>query len=677
MEMTRYTDEELAEVVKMNLASSNTEWSSKVAEQRTTAFEYFYGDRPAVVQKNTSDHVSRDVFDAVSSIGEKMLRVFTSGRKVVRFTPLSEDDVKFAAARTKYVDAVVMRKNDGYLLLQTAIQDALLQKVCCFKRHWKRENVKVPQSFKESEDVVTAAMSQGLDVTEIEDVTEEVIPVPTMQGPIPVPVRMVTGTAMQDQDRSRIVVEAVPPEDIFIDGAAPTVQAARFIAARWRKTRAELIAEGFPADIVNDLSPAESITVDGTDTARRSVDMTIRNDVSVEERALLTGYEAYLWLDAETPKSEDAGAATLWQVICCADKVLHKEPVAEMPFRFWSPIHIAHKPIGMSIADVTVDLQKTNSNIVRGILDNVYRVNTGLRIANLSILRNARDLIDNPIGGVIDSPDPTAVSVIPQPGISSATGLLLELMSSEKEARTGDTRLAKGMENQNVITHQNSEGMIDMLIGASNERVLGLARAFAETCWKPLMLDIYRLGYENDYAVGIEIDGKYTEFSPRQAPYSESCDVSVALTPEEGVKHAQRLMSIHAVMSKDPALSPLYGAKEKYAVWSQVFDLLGEPNWLCDPTSKEGAARMQQAAQQQQQMAQVAMQKEMAPMAKAQADAAAKRDDLQLKALAKADEQALKEAQFSWQKLVDAAEVDLERRQDRPVALGKEKNRAG
>ena len=70
----------------------------------------------------------------------------------------------------------------------------------------------------------------------------------------------------------------------------------------------------------------------------------------------------------------------------------------------------------MSIADVTVDLQKTNSNIVRGILDNVYRVNTGLRIANLSILRNARDLIDNPIGGVIDSPDPTAVSVIPQPG---------------------------------------------------------------------------------------------------------------------------------------------------------------------------------------------------------------------------------------------------------------------
>lgn len=677
MEMTRYTDKELVELVRQSLQATHTDWSSQVAAQRVAAFDYYYGELPAVTQKNTSDHVSRDVFDAVESVREKLLRVFTSGRRVVRFAPMSEDDVEAALARTKYVEAIVMKRNAGYTLLQSAFQDALLQKICCVKRYWKTEVVQTPKTFTAPEEVVREAMAQGLDVTEVSDITEQVVPVPTAQGIMPMAVKMASGTAMEAEDRSRVVIEVVPPEDMFIDGSAETLDKARFFAVRWRKSRAQLIAEGFPYDIVAGLSSTDSLADDAVDNARRSFDASTAQDDAADELALLTGYEAYIYLDAETPKGEDAGEATLWQIIVCGDQVLAKEPVAEAPFRFWSPIHIAHKPIGLSYADVSMDIQRTNSHAVRGIIDNVYRVNAGLRIANLAILRNPRDLIDNPIGGVIDSPDPMAVSVIPQPAISSATGLLLELLSAEKEARTGDTRLAKGMENQAVITHQNSEGMIDRLMNASNERVMGLARAFAETCWAPLMLDVYRLGYENDYQVPIEVGGRYQPWSPKMAEYSEDCEVSVALTPEEGEKHAQRLLAISNVMAADPELAPLYGAKERYAVMSQVFDLLGEPNWLCDPATEEGQMRMAQAAQQKALAMQMEMQKAGAPMAKAQADAAHKQQSLALDALQKADQQALKEAEFQWQRETDKAEIKLETQQKRPVAIDRPKSRAG
>lgn len=338
MEMTRYTDKELVELVRQSLQATHTDWSSQVAAQRVAAFDYYYGELPAVTQKNTSDHVSRDVFDAVESVREKLLRVFTSGRRVVRFAPMSEDDVEAALARTKYVEAIVMKRNAGYTLLQSAFQDALLQKICCVKRYWKTEVVQTPKTFTAPEEVVREAMAQGLDVTEVSDITEQVVPVPTAQGIMPMAVKMASGTAMEAEDRSRVVIEVVPPEDMFIDGSAETLDKARFFAVRWRKSRAQLIAEGFPYDIVAGLSSTDSLADDAVDNARRSFDASTAQDDAADELALLTGYEAYIYLDAETPKGEDAGEATLWQIIVCGDQVLAKEPVSEAPFRSHRPV---------------------------------------------------------------------------------------------------------------------------------------------------------------------------------------------------------------------------------------------------------------------------------------------------------------------------------------------------
>jgi len=669
MSMTRYSDREIVEIIKREIRASNTDWISAINSDRDRAYDYYYGRLPNVPQVNTSDYISRDVFDAVESIREKLLRVFTSSRRVVRFRPASEDDVDNAKARTEYVHSIIMDVNNGYRLLQTLLQDALLKKVCCVRRYWHTERVREPQKFSAPEAQVQAAMIQGLEVESIDDVAEQPVAMPTPAGPVAVPVRMVSGTAVTVEDRSRVTVEAIAPECVYIDVNCDDINKARFICIRAEKTRADLVAEGFDPQIVAGLSSTDMVGADSASRSRNQYNMT-PDKVGEDERELLTIYEAYLYMDADTPPNEPAQDATLWQVIICGDDIISMERVREMPFRFWSPLHIAHRPIGMSIADVTMDLQRTKSNVVRGIVDNVFRVNTGLRIANLSVIRNARDLVDNPIGGVIDSPDVGAINVVPQPAISPATGALLELLASEKEARTGDNRMAKGLENQNIITHQNSGDMVNMLMSASTERVMGLARSFAETLWRPLMLDVYRLGYENGYSLAIEANGEYQDYNPAEFPYSTTLAVSIALTAEECEKHAARLMGLHQFISSDAAIAPLYGARERYAIISEICDLLGEPNWMADPTTQDGLQRMIAAGQQQQLMQQVALADQQAKIEKMQAETARMRDGLQLDAAKSADKQVLDEEKFKWQRKKDVAEAIIETTQKRPAAIG-------
>jgi hypothetical protein len=393
-------------------------------------------------------------------------------------------------------------------------------------------------------------------------------------------------------------------------------------------------------------------------------------------------------IDMTSPPGEPPVNTTLYQIVVAGNQLLLADPVKEIPLRFWTPIMLANEAIGLSIADVTLDLQATISNTVRGIEDNVHRTNAGVRMANLDVIRNPADLIDNPIGGIIDTPDMSAVQIAPQPPVSGATGMLLEMLTTQKEMRTGDTRLGKGLESQNVITHQNSGEMINQLINVGNERPLQMARGFAETCLVPLMQDLYRIGHENGHTVSMDVRGTYQQFDPRSIPFADAMDVDVALTPEYGEQRAAQLMGIHSALKQEPAIGPLYTMPEQYAVLSEVFHLMGMANWLADPTDPQVGQRMQQAQQVVQQQQAEAKQLQMfgiqleerkvrvleqnAGITAQQAEktAQSRKEALDLDAAKSASEQSLDERKFQWDQRVDVAELKLEAQQKRAVALG-------
>ena len=199
----------------------------------------------------------------------------------------------------------------------------------------------------------------------------------------------------------------------------------------------------------------------------------------------------------------------------------------------------------------------------------------------MELIRNPRDLIDNPIGGVINSPDMNAVSVIPQPQVSSATGRFWKSSASRRKCAQGIPVFGKGLETQNIVTHQNSGDMIDQFINVGNERPLQMARAFAELCLMPFLLDIYRIGYENKYVVRMEVKTVSIRTSiPLRFPYADEMEIDVAITPEYGQQRAAQLAQMHGTLMQNPAIGPLYTLEEQYAVMSEIFGLMGMANWL-------------------------------------------------------------------------------------------------
>lgn len=673
----RYTDTEIVNLITSEIQASLTDEYSGVSEQRSLAHKYYNGELPNAPDSNTSTHVARTVFDSVESMKNKLLRVFTANRKVVRFEPTSEDDVLGAQLRTDYVHAI-LNDNGLYKLLNDVFHDGLLTKLACVKRTWEERSVPVVEDFMAQPlEVLEQAMQmdEGIDDIVLDRIYDIQQMVPTDLGPVTRMVRVADGEVHRKEDRSRVDLEVIPPEDVFFSSNCVDPAKADFVAVRYRKPKYELIEMGFDPEQVERISGSESLHNEIDKYSRHSYDGTYDREKGhgKNEREEVTVYEAYMTVDLETPKGQPPQKAMRWQFFIAGKELLGAERVDEVPLRFWTPIMVSHKAIGLSEADVTMDLQKADSNIVRGMIDHIYRTNTGLRRVDMTLVRNPRDLLSNPIGGIIDAPDNMRFDVLPQAPLSAATGQVLEILANEREARTGDTRLGRGLQAQDVVTHQNSKDMIDTLMNAGNERVLQMARGFAEILWKPLMLDIYRLGYDNGQVVNLNIKGQYQPFNPQMIPYGEEMTVDVALTPEYGQAQAQQLFSIHNVVREDPELSMLYGPKERFALMSEVFDLLGQPNWLADPDDPEVQQRMEQRQQKQAQdeafQRSLIMRKANLDEMKVKGDQALKKEKLDLDAEMGADKQDLDEREFEWQKQVDVAEVALESQQERPVGL--------
>lgn len=667
----RYSDGEIVRMLADDVRGAGGSEGSLIEEHRKLAYEAYYGEFPAPLAGVASAHRSRDVLDAVEGIKAKMLRTFSSTRTPVYFEPQGTTDTDAAQLATEYVKTVFYRENQGYRLLSWAFHDALLTKVCVFKRWSEVKTERTPETFADVpfDQLVQVASMDGIELAEItsDKVITEIVQ--TAMGPVPRQQRVVSGTLIRTTSSKRVSVDVIPPEDFGIEAGARSIEEARSCWERHEYTRGELLGYGFDPVVVDRLQGEDktSSLKQGRNSFDGASDLQARGE---GDARLVVTYEHYRLIDMD-----DDGEAELWQFIRAGNVLLHKERVTEKPYRCWSPFMLSHKALGMSVADVTTDIQRTNSNIIRGGLDNIFRTNNPTKIANLSggVIKNPQDLINNPPGLVIDSSDVNAVSVPPQPQVNAATLSLYEILKQEKESRTGLSRLAQGL-NGDAISHQNAEDMISAMTNASNERVLEMARSFAEVVLRPLFEDVYRLGYECGHIIELLSKGTLTKVGPQQMGYRASMTVSVALTDEEIARRVSTLVSLHGLVSADEVVAPLYGPQERYGVYAALFDLAGYSTcFLANPADPQV---QQMLTQRSAEMAQEKAKAEAMAMAglhiqKQQVDGTLRlgKEKLDLDAETAADKTRLSEGELALDWAKARAEFALERNQQRPVAI--------
>jgi len=642
--MQNIDEEFLASVVSQELSSAENYTDSDLAVEQAKNLDYYY-DKPFGNEVDGfSQVVSRDTLETVEGIMPELMKIFTSGDNFVEFEPEGADDLEAAKQATDYLNYIFEKRMDGFSVFYNWFKDALLMKNGLVKVGWCDEDRLQLHTFRgvSQEEVDTIELEDGIDIEEQEENEDGTFDVKVS--------RTVT--------KGKPTVELIPSEDFVIKQRSVSIKDADFVAHKPDITLGELIEMGYDEDVVMSLGGTEERVDDSVvPNARfqdpREEELT-RNAASPMEKEVKL-VDAYIKLfDKETE------TVRTYHVIQVNHTVLDWEVVESVPFINLSPIMMPHKFTGVSVADLVDDIQEIRSQLFRQTLDNLALSNAG-RYTAVEGQVNLQDLIDNKIGGVVRTKAQGAVQQLQTPQLSAATFPLLNQMEVERENRVGVSRMTQGLD-ANALTSNTAATAVNQVMSAAQQKILLIARVFAETGVKELFWEMYKLVRTHQVEEDIvRLRGRFVQVRPFD--WFDRYDMRVTVGIGNGNKD-QQLYHLNNIRNTLQAIgSTEYGymiqPENVYNLAVEMITNSGYKNadlFITDPTTIQPP--------QPQPSAEMVNAQTNAQKAQAEAQNDAKANQI------KEGQLQLDVAEFDWKKKVDAAELGLEATQGRAVGIG-------
>jgi hypothetical protein len=659
----KISETELLSALKAErLNSIGFEDNGDIEEQREQALEYIKGEMTDVPsRKNRSSVVASDVADAIETAMPDLMEIFTGGEDVGTFKPQGPEDEEQSKLETDYVNEVIFDQNPGFMVLETALRDALEIKTGLIKFHWANgEASEESYQGKTAEELMLAAES-----AEIEDVEE-------VEGPEGLPLYNFTARM---QEPGRCVIEAVDPQNFGVSPDTVLIEDTPYCIERSFPRAFQLIDEGYDADMVQMLAPSAEAEDDEQARARDTVDETDdSHGIYTDTRRIVEVHTHTIRIDGDQD-----GQTELWCVVTDSEEslILDAYKKNRVGYASGSPYRRAHRFYGFSLADKLIEVQKIKTSLMRMLLDNGYfALNQRMEVAETKASKNTiADLLRNEPGLPVRSKTGDAVRPISAGGINWDITGALEYFSTVAEQRTGIARNAQGL-NPDTL-HDTAKGAM-ALMNAAQRRLRMIARVLAETLVKGLFVGVH--GEIRDHAsqaMQARVNGRWMAIDPTS--WGNRSDMTI----EVGVGSGGREMEVAAIMQvialQKEALeaqaagiigAPMVSPQNLYASASRLIERLGlkaPERYFTDPAQAaqqmqgqpEGPSPEEQAAMAEMQMKQQAQQADIQlQQAKAQADAEAAREknalDIQL-----AQEKAQAELQLARERM--AAEMQLAR----------------
>jgi hypothetical protein len=546
--MAKMTDEELRAIVAAGVRDTIGYHSGEISEQRRKALDYYYGKPFGNEVEGRSEVVSTEVADTIEWILPSLLRIFTSGDQTVKFEPVGPEDVAAAEQETDVVNHVWNQQNEGFLNFHTWFKDALLQKNGVVKIWWEDSESSETETYRGLDEFEYAKLKSDPDVETVEHETREEPGIDPMTGQ-PALLTVHDCTLKRKKNKGQVTVECVPPEEFLIGRRAKSINDSAIVVHRVKKTASQLIAEGYDRKLVESLDGDDEGEFNEERTARfspdESSDARLNPAVDKSMREIWV-HEAYLKVDYDGD-----GIAELRKVCVAGGKheLLDNEPVDDDPFADICPVPMPHKFHGLSIADLTMDLQLIKSTILRQLLDNLYLVNNHRNVVVDGEV-NLDDLLVSRPGGIVRAKRTDAIMpLITQPLNQSAFGML-EYIDTIKENRTGVTRYNQGLDANSL---NKTMGGITQIMNAAQARIELIARIFAETGVKRAFSKVHRLlksHYSDSKPLTMRIRGKWVEVDPRQWKTRTDLTVAVGLGTGNKDQMLQHLMNVAMLQEK-------------------------------------------------------------------------------------------------------------------------------
>ena len=669
--MAKMDDTELLELLQRKESAAGHYVHGQLGAERELAMREYHRMPYGSEQEGWSDVVSSDVSDSIEWILPQLLNTFTTTDKAVAFEPTKADEVKGAEQATDACNHVLFKQNNGFLILYTAIKDALTVKNCAV--HWRKETQEVVNSmpFKgASEEMLAMLLDEG---GEIESATPEQAIGPDGQPAMqlvpdefgmlqPAPVTHYSGRIKKTEKRTICKVEAFNPAHLLIDRDwhTPLLQDCPYVARLMYVSSSELKAMGLKA--TQDELKASDVEADATEDRLMTVDRpdsgTSMQDYSDDQDDMSFGWLRIEYILADI---DGDGIAERVEVIRLRDKILSKEIVSHVPMATTSPILNPHRWDGMSIADLVRDIQKLHTEILRGTLDNLKLTTNPrkklLTDANGTPMANLDDLLDSRIGGIVRMRSVDAVTEEVTSFAGAAAMPMLEYVQGMRENRTGVSRTSMGM-NPDSLNNTATGRQIDQ--NASMQRIELIARIFAETLVKPIFQGILKLLTDGEMQkLSFKLRDEFVEYDPQEWRDGYDMTINVGLGTGDKVQQGQMLTMIYQMQQAGMGMglatpTHLYHTQSKIienAGFKDVQNFIQDPSKQPpqppkpDPAMQVEQMKLQASQQQAQQKLQADMQIEQV---RAQAKLQEDRANLELQAAndARDAEREQRKAQF-------------------------------
>lgn len=527
-------------------------FDSKISQEREKVAKYYEAKLPLRQNEGKSSYISSDVYDAVEMMKAQLLEVFGGGPSIARFKPRGMEDVRQAIVETKYVSHVIFEQNPGFQIIHDAIHDGLTARNGVAKVYWEEHYTHDEQKFEHmSLDEVYALAAQD-EISDIEaDFDEGSDAAPTY-----------TGSYRRRFDHCQLRIVNVAPEEFFIEARVKRREDG-MRGHKTKKTRAELIAEGYDKAKIAKIQWDEGYSLDLSPESQARQEATgegaFGNDPQQEELKAVLLHEAYdeLCLNGD-------GRAALYKIILAGGQLLDIEEVDEDPFVDWAPLRRPHTWWGNNYAARTIQTQNARTVLTRAILDHTaITTNPRWQVVQGGLL-NPREMLDNRLGGLVNTTRPDAVLPLPVSSLNPFVFETLGMLKDNKEENTGISSLSQGL-NKDAISSQNAEGLVDKMVALSQIRQKIIARNFANDFLIPLYLKVWQnvMKYEKKQHV-IELAGEYETVDPQA--WADKRDVTVVLELGYGEldRRLQKKMQLWQVLSQDPAAREFAGPEQRH-----------------------------------------------------------------------------------------------------------------
>ncbi len=549
------TEDELHSCVSGEIDRAVQYIDEEISPLREAAVKYYDGEKFGDEEEGRSQVISLDVRDTVNALMPSLMRIFFGPECVAEFAPQGPEDIETAKQATDYVDYVIKRDNPGFLTLYAAFKDALVKKAGIVK-YWFDESVTVERHE-----------LSGLDEEALALLMAEIETDPDVEiGLAPGPDGLAAGEIRRRHKQDRIRIAAVPPEEFLISPNARSIEDARFSGHRQLVTVSDLVALGYDYEFVVECAGA-STHFDNVEAIQRN-DTTQHQDYSTSDptQRKVLYVEGYLRVDYDGD-----GIAELRRICTIGDahKVARNEVAAVAPFALFCPDPEPHQFFGTSIADVTMDVQRVKSAILRNMLDSLAQSihpRTGVVEGQVNIA----DALNSEVGGIIRMNAPGMVQPFAMPFTGKEAFPMLDYWDTIRENRTGITKAAAGLDPDAL--QSTTKAAVAATISAANQHVELIARVFAETGMRQLYRGILGLlAKHQQKARVIKLRNKWVPVNP--AAWRADMDVIVNLGVGDGTIE-ERLAGLKQIVTQQEAILQTLGPQNPIVTLQQYRDTM-------------------------------------------------------------------------------------------------------